>query len=97
MRHIVAFKLQDKTRKQEALTAFSVAYPEIVYAVPGLISFAIQENCFLASQRNFDFLVSLEIADLEAIQAYATHPLHLTLQQQTQGVFSTLGSITLDT
>ncbi|SES98594.1 Dabb family protein [Paenibacillus sp. NFR01] len=73
IKHIVFFKLKDRSPEQVATTAAVLRSME--GKIPQLISLEVGTD-ILHSERSFDIALVSVVASLEDLQAYQVHPVH---------------------
>lgn len=75
IRHIVMFRLQEENREENLKKILEAA--EGLKKLPGLIDGDVVTNAPDADQTNYDFALVFDFADLEALDAYQKHPVHV--------------------
>lgn len=77
LRHIVFFKLKDKSRENVETTLSLLRGME--GRIEGLVSLEVGAN-FLEADRNFDIALVCVFESKEAFEAYQTHPVHMPVR-----------------
>ena len=72
VKHIVVYKLKEGIDKEEAVKIIASVLEPLVGKIPGLTHMEIR-SCFNGS----DYALYSEFESREALEAYATNPLHL--------------------
>ena len=83
VRHIVLFRLKDKSPENLEKTA------EVLRSMAGKIEGMTAQEVgidFLRSERSHDIALSALFADRAALDAYQTHPLHLKVKEHIHAV-----------
>ncbi|MGV8876955.1 MAG: Dabb family protein [Rhodoglobus sp.] len=78
IRHVVLWKLiaTDADAQKSAVAAMADALEALVGQIDGLISLTVRQNVANADS-NFSVILQSDHTGLEALEAYATHPLHI--------------------
>ena len=72
VKHIVVYKLKEGVDKEEAVKIIASVLEPLVGKIPGLTHMEIR-GCFNGS----DYALYSEFESRQALEAYATNPLHL--------------------
>ncbi len=73
IKHIVMFKLKDK---ESAVTAKEKAL-KLIDLVPSITDMKVEINSENAPDSNFELALICDFKDMDALNAYQTHPEHL--------------------
>ena len=77
VRHIVLFRLKDKSR--ESLEKAAAVLRGMEGKIEGLVSLEVGVD-FLRSERSYDIALNTLFTDRAALDAYQTHPAHLPVK-----------------
>ena len=72
VKHIVVYKLKEDVNKEEAVGIIASCLEPLAGKIPGLTYMEIR-RCFQGS----DYALYSEFESVDALAAYAVHPLHL--------------------
>ncbi|MCL2811751.1 MAG: Dabb family protein [Clostridia bacterium] len=86
IRHIVLFRLKDKSRENLEKTAAILRGME--GKIEGLVSIEVGID-FLRSERSYDIALNTLFADRAAFEAYQNHPVHLPVKAHMHAVRET--------
>ncbi len=72
VKHIVVYKLKEGVEKEQAVKIIASVLEPLVGKIPGLLHMEIR-----ACYQGMDYALYSEFESMEALAAYAKHPLHL--------------------
>lgn len=72
VKHIVLYTLKEETEKTSAIRMIASHLEPLVGKIPGLISLEVRE-----AFKGMDYTLYSEFESREALENYASHPLHL--------------------
>ena len=82
LRHIVMLKFKDGVDRASASAAIDAELAKLPAAIPQIISYVFGVDAQLDPERNHDYAVVADFADVAGYEVYAKHPAHIEAIQK---------------